>query len=127
MMCKLYNPSMILFNCCAHFFLTALLTSSTCLFLYCFSNVGTIENFQGVEQKVIILSLTRSNPEFVENDVKKRMGVFGMPKQANVALTRSENLFIVVGNPEPMWKDPLWKQWVSSYWCQENLPTNCAN
>ncbi len=75
-------------------------------------NVGTIENFQGVEQDVIILSLTRSNPSFVESDVKKRMGVFGMPKQANVALTRAENLFIVIGNPEPMWEDQLWRQWL---------------
>ena len=83
-------------------------------FLYYFSNVGTIENFQGVEQEVIILSLTRSNPAFVENDVKRRMGIFGMPKQANVALTRAENLFIVIGNPAAMWKDSLWRQWVSN-------------
>ena len=76
-------------------------------------NVGTIENFQGVEQDVIILSLCRSNPAFVENDVKRRMGVFGMPKQANVALTRAEHLFIVIGNPESMWIDQLWRQWVS--------------
>jgi superfamily I DNA and/or RNA helicase len=75
-------------------------------------NVGTIENFQGVEQDVIILSLTRSNPLFVENDMKRRMGVFGMPKQANVALTRAENLFIVIGNPESMWEDQLWRQWL---------------
>ena len=78
-------------------------------------NVGTIENFQGVEQDVIILSLTRSNPAFVENDVKRRMGLFGMPKQANVALTRAENLFIVIGNPESMWEDQLWRQWVSKF------------
>ena len=76
-------------------------------------NVGTIENFQGVEQDVIILSLTRSNPAFVANDVKRRMGLFGMPKKSNVALTRAENLFIVIGNPEPMWEDALWRQWVS--------------
>jgi helicase MOV-10 len=64
-------------------------------------NVGTIENYQGVEQDVIIFSLTRSNPLFVHHDTKKRMGVFGEVryKQANVALTRAENLFIMVGNP----------------------------
>ena len=39
-----------------------------------------------------------------------------MPKQANVALTRAENLFIVVGNPECMWEDPMWRQWVSKHW-----------
>ena len=108
MMCKLLShltnnvPSVTFFFC------------NTNYFLYYFSNVGTIENFQGVEQEVIILSLTRSNPAFVENDVKRRMGIFGMPKQANVALTRAENLFIVIGNPAAMWKDSLWRQWVSN-------------
>jgi hypothetical protein len=42
------------------------------------------------------------------------MGVFGEVryKQANVALTRAENLFIMLGNPEVMWKDRLWRQWL---------------
>mmetsp|Transcript_32843 Transcript_32843/g.79481 ORF Transcript_32843/g.79481 Transcript_32843/m.79481 type:complete len:354 (+) Transcript_32843:580-1641(+) len=75
-------------------------------------NVGTIENYQAVEQDVIVLSLTRANHEFVDNDVKKRMGVFGQPKQANVAMTRAENLFIVVGDPSVMWRDPCWRQWL---------------
>lgn len=91
-------------------------------------NVGTIDNFQGVEQDVIILSLTRSNPSFVENDVKRRMGVFGMPKQANVALTRAENLFIVIGNPQCMWKDPLWRQWVGNLVTMRNMfLVSCAD
>ena len=75
---------------------------------------GTIENYQGVEQDVIIFSLTRSNQAFVDHDIKRRMGVFGNVryKQANVALTRAENLFIMIGNPEPMWNDSLWRQWL---------------
>ena len=46
-------------------------------------NVGTIENYQAVEQDVIILSLTRANHVFVNDDVKRRMGVFGQPKQVS--------------------------------------------
>lgn len=75
-------------------------------------NVGTIENYQAVEQDVIVLSLTRANKELVGHDVKKRMGVFGQPKQANVAMTRAENLFIVVGDPNTMWSDPCWRQFL---------------
>ena len=77
-------------------------------------NVGTIENYQGVEQDVIIFSLTRSNPAFIDHDIKRRMGVFGdvRYKQANVALTRAENLFIMIGNPKPMWNDRLWRQFL---------------
>ena len=62
-------------------------------------DVGTIEDYQAVEWDVIILSLTRSMQSLVTNDIARRMGVFGQPKRSNVALTRAENLFIVVGNP----------------------------
>jgi AAA domain len=59
-------------------------------------NVGTIEDYQSVEHDVIVLSLTRSTPSFVEHDITNRMGVFGQPKRSNVALTRAEFLFVVV-------------------------------
>ena len=75
-------------------------------------NVGTIENYQAVEQDVIILSLTRANHTFIQDDIKRKMGLFGLPKQVNVAMTRSENLFITVGDPNTMWKDKCWRQWL---------------
>lgn len=61
---------------------------------------------------MIVLSLTRANKELVGHDVKKRMGVFGQPKQANVAMTRAKNLYIVVGDPDAMWDDPCWRQFL---------------
>jgi len=75
-------------------------------------NVGTIEDYQAVERDVIVLSLTRSNEKFVASDVERRMGVFQQPKRTNVATTRAENLFIVVGNPVVMSKDAIWRQWL---------------
>ena len=75
-------------------------------------NVGTIEDYQAVERDVIVLSLTRSNSKFVASDVERRMGVFQQPKRTNVATTRAENLFIVVGNPVVMSRDPIWRQWL---------------
>jgi helicase MOV-10 len=81
-------------------------------------NVGTIEDYQAVERDVIVLSLTRSNPQFVSSDVERRMGVFQQLKRTNVALTRAENLFIVVGNPLVMAKDPIWRQWL--WFCCRN-------
>jgi hypothetical protein len=62
-------------------------------------NVGTIEDFQGIEMDTIILSLTRSTAAFVKHDVNRRIGAFGQKKQANVALTRAEQLQVVIGNP----------------------------
>lgn len=83
-------------------------------------NVGTIENYQAVEQDVIVLSLTRSSSAFVAHDRENRMGIFGQPKQMNVAMTRAENLFIVVGNPDVMWEDPCWRQWLK-FCCRNGL------
>jgi len=83
-------------------------------------NVGTIENYQAVEQDVIVLSLTRASGDFVDHDVEKGMGIFGQPKQLNVAMTRAENLFIVVGNPNVMWQDPCWRQWLR-FCCRNGL------
>jgi hypothetical protein len=59
-------------------------------------NVGTIEDYQSVERDVIVLSLTRSSPSFLPIDQHRRVGAFGQPKRANVALTRAEHLMIVV-------------------------------
>lgn len=81
-------------------------------------NVGTIEDYQGVERDTIILSLTRSTKSFVSNDRDARMGVFGQPKRSNVALTRAENLLIVVGNPNVMAEDHVWRQWL--WFCLRN-------
>jgi hypothetical protein len=76
-------------------------------------NVGIVEDYQGVEKHIIILSLTRSNECFVQEDVKQRMGLFQQPMRMNVALTRAENVFIVIGNPHLMVRDPLWRHWLA--------------
>lgn len=81
-------------------------------------NVGMVEDYQAVERKVIILSLTRSNPTFVPTDIDRNAGLFQQPKRTNVALTRAEDLLIVVGNPVIMKKDPLWSVFLE--FCKEH-------
>jgi hypothetical protein len=81
-------------------------------------DVGTIEDYQAVERNVIILSLTRSSTDFVPNDKLRRVGVFGQPKRSNVALTRPENMLIVVGNPKVMVEDFVWRQFL--WFCLRN-------
>jgi helicase MOV-10 len=75
-------------------------------------NVGTVENYQAVESGVVILSLTRSNEKYMRDDIKRHSGIFFQPKRMNVALTRAENLLVVVGNPNLMKKDPAWNAWL---------------
>ncbi|KAL7564050.1 hypothetical protein ACA910_006955 [Epithemia clementina (nom. ined.)] len=98
-------------------------------------DVGTIEDYQAVEWDVIILSLTRSTQSLVASDIARRMGVFGQPKRSNVALTRAESLFIVVGNPNTSMADYfVWRQfllfcyrnglWYGDKNDTENLPSD---
>lgn len=81
-------------------------------------NVGIVEDYQAVEREVIILSLTRSSDELLQNDVDRRVGLFKQERRMNVALTRAEKLLIVVGNPKLMIKDPAWKEWL--LFCKDN-------
>lgn len=81
-------------------------------------NVGLPEDYQSVERDVIILSLTRSCRDLVRADMEHRVGLFHQPKRMNVALTRAEQLLVVVGSPSAMKEDPAWKTWLS--FCHDN-------
>ncbi|XP_068787411.1 RNA helicase Mov10l1 isoform X3 [Struthio camelus] len=67
--------------------------------------VGSVEEFQGQEYLVIILSTVRSN-EGSFGDEKYCLGFLSNPKRFNVAVTRAKALLIVVGNPHILVKDP---------------------
>ncbi|NXT46267.1 M10L1 helicase, partial [Pluvianellus socialis] len=70
--------------------------------------VGTVEEFQGQEYMVIILSTVRSQEDLLTNgfDDKYCLGFLSNPKRFNVAITRAKALLIVVGNPHVLVKDP---------------------
>ncbi|XP_010133738.1 PREDICTED: putative helicase Mov10l1, partial [Buceros rhinoceros silvestris] len=67
--------------------------------------VGTVEEFQGQEYMVIILSTVRSQEGLFGYD-KSCLGFLSNPKRFNVAITRAKALLIVVGNPHVLVKDP---------------------
>ncbi|NWH74970.1 M10L1 helicase, partial [Piaya cayana] len=60
--------------------------------------VGTVEEFQGQEYMVIILSTVRSYESLLDDD-RYCLGFLSDPKRFNVAITRAKALLIVVGNP----------------------------
>ncbi|KAH9005655.1 P-loop containing nucleoside triphosphate hydrolase protein [Lactarius hatsudake] len=72
--------------------------------------VNSVEKFQGQERKVIIFSTTRSNSEV---EKRKAMGFLQNRQRMNVAITRAQALLIVVGDPEVLGKDELWRTFLN--------------
>jgi len=72
-------------------------------------SVGSTEEFQGQERRVMIVSTVRSSPEYFKEDAKFRLGFLRNPKRFNVAITRAKALLIVVGNPHILSQDNDWK------------------
>jgi len=80
-------------------------------------SIGTVEQFQGSEKKVIILSLVRSPPNLKltkeSNDkLVDSMSFSFSQKRVNVAITRAKALLIVLGNPHVFWQDSIWRLFI---------------
>ncbi|NWR31582.1 SDE3 helicase, partial [Tachuris rubrigastra] len=79
--------------------------------------VGSVEEFQGQERRVILISTVRSFSAYLRFDETFRLGFLKNPKRFNVALTRAKALLIVVGNPTVLSKDEHWHRFLT--YCKE--------
>ena len=80
--------------------------------------MGSVEEFQGQERKVIIISTVRSNVEFLQFDAQHKLGFLKNPKRFNVAITRAQALLIVIGNPDVLCHDQYWRKFIQ--YCVDN-------
>lgn len=51
--------------------------------------VGTVEEFQGLERKIILISTTRTCPGGMKIDMSRCLGFVKCPKRINVAISRA--------------------------------------
>ncbi|KAJ7931319.1 RNA helicase [Mycena leptocephala] len=65
------------------------------------------------ERRVIIISTVRSSREFVEYDLRHTLGFVANPRRFNVAVTRAQALLIVIGDPDVLSLDPLWRSFLN--------------
>lgn len=75
--------------------------------------VGSVEEFQGQERKIIMVSTVRSSVNYIKMDKDFNIGFLSNEKRFNVAMTRARSLLIVVGNPVILNKDPTWQKFIS--------------
>uniref|UniRef100_A0A8C2KR19 RNA helicase n=1 Tax=Cyprinus carpio TaxID=7962 RepID=A0A8C2KR19_CYPCA len=74
--------------------------------------VGSVEEFQGQERKVILVSAVRSSKEHIILDETFNIGFLRNEKRFNVAVTRAKALFIMVGNPTILRTDESWGRFI---------------
>ncbi|KAG7477792.1 hypothetical protein MATL_G00073410 [Megalops atlanticus] len=74
--------------------------------------VGSVEEFQGQERMVVMVSAVRSSINYVRMDRDFSIGFLTNEKRFNVAVTRAKALLIVVGNPVILNKDPTWERFI---------------
>ena len=73
-------------------------------------NVGTVEDFQGQELRVILISTVQTAP-LPRKQGSASIGFVGHPKRINVAVTRAAELTIVIGHPTFLYgADEIWRQ-----------------
>lgn len=87
--------------------------------------VATIDNYQGEESDIIIISLVRSNPE-------NNIGFLKEPERVNVMLSRAKICEIIIGNSETLTQSrggSLWQKILNHLKCcgsfLEGLPVQC--
>ncbi|KAM9856095.1 putative helicase mov-10-B.1 [Aulostomus maculatus] len=74
--------------------------------------VGSVEEFQGQERRVILVSTVRSSQHYADIDKEFNLGFVKNEKRFNVAVTRAKALLIVVGNPIVLRVDPVWNRFI---------------
>lgn len=77
-------------------------------------SVGSVEQFQGTEKLVVIISTVRSKNvnKFEDIDKKCQLGFVRNAKRFNVAVTRAKALLIVIGNGDVLKSDKNWRSFI---------------
>ncbi|XP_017057969.1 probable RNA helicase armi [Drosophila ficusphila] len=72
--------------------------------------IGSVEEFQGQERDIMLISTVRSSESILRNDSKLSLGFVRSKKRMNVAISRARAMMIVFGNPHLLAVDDCWRQ-----------------
>lgn len=51
--------------------------------------VGSVDEFQGLEKKIILISTVRTDSNRMKMDIRRKLGIVACPKRTNVAISRA--------------------------------------
>lgn len=86
--------------------------------------VGTVEEFQGQERKIILLSTVRTMGRDVKSDRTHSLGFVKSPKRMNVAISRARAFLVIFGSPSLLVRDENWKFLIENC-IRNNSSKNC--
>lgn len=71
--------------------------------------IGTVEEFQGQERKIILLSTVRTQRRHMIYDEKYSLGFLASPERMNVAISRARALLVIFGSRTLLCHNDCWK------------------
>ncbi|KAG6087821.1 hypothetical protein E4U15_007340 [Claviceps sp. LM218 group G6] len=76
--------------------------------------VATVDNFQGEEAEVVVISLVRSNPQ-------RKCGFLSTSNRVNVLLSRAKHGMYIIGNSDTYKSVPMWNKILKQLGSQGNI------
>lgn len=76
--------------------------------------IGTVEEFQGQERQIILVSTVRTNRKLVQTDLHFGLGFLQCEKRINVAISRARALLVIFGKESILGGDKNWQYIINS-------------
>ncbi|XP_050334366.1 probable RNA helicase armi [Bactrocera neohumeralis] len=80
--------------------------------------IGSVEEFQGQERDIILISTVRSSLKLISSDLRHALGFVQSAKRMNVAISRARYLMFIFGNPHLLYLDHCWRSCIK--YCVDN-------